>query len=212
MSPRPPGKPRERTAIQHLRPQLREVQYPALHLLKQARVQNAIDAEGQETRDDETHHEEGENDFQAKAEVHAHFPASSTCGIRSLVLVGCFHFLAGGPNVAVPLGIVYAILPALPGGGAMALSPAWWRKARDILGERIVSDPSLLEPYGRDESAPEEFRPPQAVVRPIDEGEVSAVLKLCREEKVPVTVRGAGTGLAGGCVPGRGQSCCPRSS
>jgi glycolate oxidase len=84
----------------------------------------------------------------------------------------------------------------------MALSPAWWRRARDILGERIVSDPSLLEPYGHDESAPEEFRvPPQAVARPFDEGEVSAVLKLCREERIPVTVRGAGTGLAAGCVP-----------
>jgi glycolate oxidase len=78
-------------------------------------------------------------------------------------------------------------------------------KARDILGERIVSDPSLLEPYGHDESAPEEFRvPPEAVVRPLDEGEVSAVLKLCRDERVPVTVRGAGTGLAAGCVPCRG--------
>jgi glycolate oxidase len=87
----------------------------------------------------------------------------------------------------------------------MSLSSAWWKRARDILGERIVSDPSLLDPYGHDESAPEEFRnPPEAVVRPIDEGEVSAVLKLCRDERVPVTVRGAGTGLAAGCVPARG--------
>ena len=84
----------------------------------------------------------------------------------------------------------------------MALSSAWWRKARDILGERIVSDPSLLEPYGHDESAPEEFRmTPQALARPRDEGEVSALLKLCGAEKIPVTVRGAGTGLAAGCVP-----------
>jgi glycolate oxidase len=87
----------------------------------------------------------------------------------------------------------------------VALSPAWWSKARDILGGRIVSDPSLLEQYGRDEAAQEEFRvPPEAVVRPLDEHEVSAVLKLCRDERVPVTVRGAGTGLAAGCVPSRG--------
>jgi len=87
----------------------------------------------------------------------------------------------------------------------VALSPAWWKKARDILGQRIVSDPSQLEPYGHDESAPEEFRlAPEAVVRPIDEREVAAILKLCGSEKVSVTVRGAGTGLAGGCVPGRG--------
>jgi glycolate oxidase len=84
----------------------------------------------------------------------------------------------------------------------MAVGPAWWKKARDILGERVVSDPSLLEPYGHDESAAEDFRmPPQAVVRPLDEGEVSAIMKLCRAERVPVTVRGGGTGLAAGCVP-----------
>jgi glycolate oxidase len=88
----------------------------------------------------------------------------------------------------------------------VGVSPEWWKKAREIFGQRIVSDPSLLEPYGHDESAPEEFRQvPEAVVRPIDEGEVAALLKLCRGEKVPVTVRGAGTGLAGGCVPGRGS-------
>jgi glycolate oxidase len=87
----------------------------------------------------------------------------------------------------------------------MALSPEWWKKAREIVGERIVSDPTLLEPYGHDESASEELRvPPEAVVRPLDEAEVSAVLKLCRIEKVPVTVRGAGTGLAAGCVPAHG--------
>jgi glycolate oxidase len=87
----------------------------------------------------------------------------------------------------------------------MALSSEWWNRAREILGERIVSDPPLLEPYGHDESASEEVRmPPEAVVRPLDEGEISAVLKLCRHERVPVTVRGAGTGLAAGCIPSRG--------
>ena len=87
----------------------------------------------------------------------------------------------------------------------MALSPGWWKQAREILDQRIVSDPSLTEPYGHDESAPEEYRMlPEAVVRPLDEKEVSAVLKLCRQEKVPISVRGAGTGLAGGCVPCRG--------
>jgi glycolate oxidase len=87
----------------------------------------------------------------------------------------------------------------------MGLSAEWQRKAREILGERVFSDSSLLEPYAHDESAPDEFRRvPEAVVRPLDEGEVSAILKLCRAERVPVTVRGAGTGLAGGCVPSAG--------
>jgi glycolate oxidase len=88
----------------------------------------------------------------------------------------------------------------------VSLGTAWLKKARDILGTRIVTDPSMLEPYAHDESAPSEelHHVPEAVVRPIDEHEVSAILELCGAEKVPVTVRGAGTGLAGGCVPGRG--------
>jgi glycolate oxidase len=93
----------------------------------------------------------------------------------------------------------------LAGGETVALSAEWWKKARDIFGERMESDPSRLEPYGRDESAPEEFRRvPEAVVRPQDEKEISALLKLCGEERVPVAVRGAGTGLAAGCVPAPG--------
>jgi glycolate oxidase len=87
----------------------------------------------------------------------------------------------------------------------VALSPGWWKQAREILGERVSSDPSLAEPYGHDESAAEEYRMlPEAVARPQDEKETSALLKLCRREKVPVAVRGAGTGLAAGCVPSRG--------
>jgi glycolate oxidase len=87
----------------------------------------------------------------------------------------------------------------------VALSPEWWKKARDILGGRIVSEPAMLEPYGHDESAPEELRlVPEAVVRPVDEREVAAIVTLCAGEKIPLTVRGAGTGLAGGCIPGRG--------
>jgi glycolate oxidase len=95
--------------------------------------------------------------------------------------------------------------PPDPEEGEMALSAGWWDQVRELLGDRVFSEPSLIEPYGHDESAPEELRGvPDAVVRPRDEREVSTILTLCRREKVPVTVRGAGTGLAGGCVPGRG--------
>ena len=43
--------------------------------------------------------------------------------------------------------------------------------------------------------------PPLAVVLPGTTEEVSAVLKICREEGVPVVPRGAGTSLAGGSLP-----------
>ncbi len=42
---------------------------------------------------------------------------------------------------------------------------------------------------------------PEVVVKPSTAKEVSAVLKLCNEHKIPVTPRGAGTGLSGGALP-----------
>ena len=45
---------------------------------------------------------------------------------------------------------------------------------------------------------------PEAVVEAASTEEVAAVLKLCSENDVPVTVRGAGTGQVGGSVPAKG--------
>ena len=87
----------------------------------------------------------------------------------------------------------------------MSLSNQWWNRARDIAGERVIADPQALEPYGHDEFATDDFRlTPEAVVKPVDAKEVAALLRLCGEQKVPVTVRGGGTGLAAGCVPSAG--------
>ena len=42
---------------------------------------------------------------------------------------------------------------------------------------------------------------PDLVVQPRSTEEVAAVMKICYENTIPVTPRGAGTGLAGGAVP-----------
>lgn len=42
---------------------------------------------------------------------------------------------------------------------------------------------------------------PDLVVQPTSTEEVAAVMKICYENTIPVTPRGAGTGLAGGAVP-----------
>jgi len=42
---------------------------------------------------------------------------------------------------------------------------------------------------------------PLVVVKPATTEEVSAILRLADEQRVPITVRGAGTGLSGGCIP-----------
>lgn len=47
-------------------------------------------------------------------------------------------------------------------------------------------------------------RPADAVVTPGTTGEVAAIARACHEERVPFTVRGAGTGYTGGSVPLRG--------
>lgn len=87
----------------------------------------------------------------------------------------------------------------------MPLSEEWLRRARDIVGDRLVTDAAALEPYGHDEFSTDEYRlVPPALVKPADEAEVAAIVRLCRAERVPLTVRGGGTGLSGGCVPSAG--------
>ena len=83
----------------------------------------------------------------------------------------------------------------------MPLSASWWASAREIVGDRVIADPAALDPYTHDEYPLATWRVvPEAVVKPATEQEVAALVRLCGREKVPLTVRGGGTGLAGGCV------------
>jgi len=88
---------------------------------------------------------------------------------------------------------------------SMALPAEWLAKARGLLGDRVLVDPAVMEPYGHDEFAMDGFRRmPEAVVKPSDTREVAALVRLCAEHGVPVTARGGGTGLSAGCVPSPG--------
>lgn len=71
------------------------------------------------------------------------------------------------------------------------------RKASDHVytGEDISPD------YAKDEMPIYGTRMPDLVVQPRSTEEVAAVMKICYENDIPVTPRGAGTGLAGGAVP-----------
>lgn len=69
--------------------------------------------------------------------------------------------------------------------------------------ERVITDPEKLIDYSHDES-PEKPHLPDLLVKPITVDEISEVVKLAQEEKIPVTPRGLGTGLAGGAVPVQG--------
>ncbi len=74
-------------------------------------------------------------------------------------------------------------------------------KLRAIVGDKHFSNnPEVLRDHGHDETEDLLFMP-QAVVWPGTVEEVSALMKLCHEERIPVTVRGGGSGLAGGALP-----------
>ncbi len=67
-------------------------------------------------------------------------------------------------------------------------------------GNDVISDPAETRAYECD--ALTAYRcAPMAVVLPRSTEEVSAVLRVCHEEGVPVVPRGAGTSLAGGSLP-----------
>ncbi|MES2920153.1 MAG: FAD-linked oxidase C-terminal domain-containing protein [Verrucomicrobiota bacterium] len=72
---------------------------------------------------------------------------------------------------------------------------------RKLLGnEHVLTEIEDILPYGFDGTAVLKQRP-LAVVFPADAAQVSAIMGLCREHKVPVVSRGSGTGLSGGSVP-----------
>ncbi|HVW96747.1 MAG TPA: FAD-linked oxidase C-terminal domain-containing protein [Mucilaginibacter sp.] len=72
---------------------------------------------------------------------------------------------------------------------------------KKIAGEdTVITDHDHLERYSHDETEDLHFYP-EVAVRPQSAKEVSALLKLCNEKLIPVTPRGAGTGLSGGALP-----------
>ncbi len=77
------------------------------------------------------------------------------------------------------------------------------RALEEIVGpENLTDDPAELLCYARDAS--ENFGLPDVVVWPRTTEQVSAIVRLANEHKIPITPRGAGTCLSGGPVPARG--------
>jgi glycolate oxidase len=67
-------------------------------------------------------------------------------------------------------------------------------------GQYIFVDDDVLSHYAHDETEDLNFLP-DVVIKPASAEEISAILKLCNQYKIPVTPRGAGTGLSGGALP-----------
>ncbi|MCJ7445615.1 MAG: FAD-binding protein [Methanotrichaceae archaeon] len=72
----------------------------------------------------------------------------------------------------------------------------------EIVNERVRSSLDERFCYASDASQIEGL--PDFVIRPKSTEEVSRILMICNEFEIPVTARGAGTGLAGGATPVKG--------
>lgn len=78
---------------------------------------------------------------------------------------------------------------------------AWFKT---VVGEEYVyTDDASIEKYSRDETDGVKF-PPEVVIKPITTQEVSAIMRYCNEQRIPVSPRAAGTGLSANslCVHG----------
>lgn len=72
---------------------------------------------------------------------------------------------------------------------------------KTIVGETyVLVDDETLHNYGHDETEQLNY-PPEVVIKPKTAEEISAIMKICNRDLIPVTPRGAGTGLSGGALP-----------
>jgi glycolate oxidase len=66
----------------------------------------------------------------------------------------------------------------------------------------IFGDADCMVDYSHDEIAGTDYaHMPDVVVKPSSAAEISEIMKLANRERIPVTPRGAGSGLSGGAVP-----------
>ena len=72
---------------------------------------------------------------------------------------------------------------------------------KNIVGENyVLYDDETLDRYAHDETE-NLYYLPDVVIKPRNAEQISAILKICNAKKIPVTPRGAGTGLSGGALP-----------
>lgn len=72
-----------------------------------------------------------------------------------------------------------------------------------IVGEKnVITDEEKMEPYSYDETPKDQYaHMPEVVVTPHTAEEIAKIVKLANRELIPITPRGAGSGLSGGAIP-----------
>ena len=82
------------------------------------------------------------------------------------------------------------------------ITPAIAEQLKAIVGpDRFFMGENIDPAYSHDEMPIYGKKLPDAVCEVESTEEVAAIMKICNENKIPVTPRGAGTGLVGGAVP-----------
>ncbi len=66
---------------------------------------------------------------------------------------------------------------------------------------RVVTGGDINPDYARDEMPAYGVHMPEASIDVLSTEEIAGIVKICYENNIPVTTRGAGTGLVGGCTP-----------
>lgn len=70
--------------------------------------------------------------------------------------------------------------------------------------DRVLTGADINSDYGHDEMPIYGCFMPDALIYALSTEEISRILQYCNEKRIPVTPRGAGTGLCGGCVATEG--------
>jgi len=81
------------------------------------------------------------------------------------------------------------------------LTPSILEEIKSVVGaDYFFTDQESFAKYGSDETEKLHYTP-QVVVKPRKAEEIAQLLKICNQYLIPVTPRGAGTGLTGGALP-----------
>lgn len=106
----------------------------------------------------------------------------------------------------IPDGISVILKEYNTGGPKMSeynkITPEIAEKLKAVVGEkRFFAGEAINPDYSHDEMPIYGKYFPEVVCEAESTEEISEIMKICSEHKIPVTPRGAGTGLVGGCVP-----------
>lgn len=72
---------------------------------------------------------------------------------------------------------------------------------REIVGAaHVIVDAETLDSYAHDETEDLHYLP-EVVLKPDTTKQITRIMRLCQQERLPVTPRGGGTGLSGGALP-----------